>query len=88
MKNWEIVHNMDGENGEPTCWSLEINHEDYGRFVWITLNPENKYDVEIECDTGYGYDVEIGYSGFKTLATCKSLERAKRWVAMNIIWED
>lgn len=73
MKNWKIIHDMDGENGEPTCWSLEINHKEYGRFVWITLNPENKYNIEVDCD------------GFKTLATCKSLTSAKRWVTMNLI---
>lgn len=40
MDKWQIVHDCDGENGEPTCWVKEINHPDYGRFIWISENSE------------------------------------------------
>ena len=71
-KQWKIVHDCDGENGEPACWTLEINHNKYGKYVWITISDN-------------GYDVEIDNGGFKTLATCKSLMNAKRWVTMNLL---
>lgn len=32
---WNIVHECDDDNGNPTQWAAEINHPDYGRFVWI-----------------------------------------------------
>ena len=31
---WNIVHECDDDNGNPTQWAAEINHPDYGRFVW------------------------------------------------------
>lgn len=73
MKNiWNIVHDCDGENGEPTCWAKEINHPKYGKFVWITENENCLYDVEVN-------RVE-----FITLVTCKTLTSAKRWVSKNL----
>lgn len=73
MSKWEIVHDCDEENGNPTCWAKEINHQDYGRFIWITENSDGKFDVEVD----QGGD-------FRTLVTCKSLTSAKRWVSTNI----
>lgn len=70
MKNtWKAVHDCDGENGEPTCWSKEINHEKYGRFAWIEENEEGKFEVSV--DKG-------------VLADCRSLASAKRWVSINL----
>ncbi len=66
---WNIVHDCDGENGEPTCWSKEILHPNYGRFVWISEN----------VDGGFNVIVDAG-----TLKICKSLTGAKRWVSINI----
>lgn len=74
MNKWQIVHDCDGENGEPTCWTKEISHPDYGRFVWITENTNGKFDVEI-CEKE---------GTFRILATCKSLASAKIWISMNI----
>jgi len=73
-RKWEIVHDCDGDNGEPTCWVLEVNHSDYGKYIWIT-------------DSGLGFDVEhkSKYSNdIAPLVTCKTLTSAKRWVSMNI----
>ena len=70
---WEAVTECDDEEtGEHTCWSAEINHPQYGRFVWITILA-NRYHVEYY-NNGF----------FKTLANCASLESAKRW-ANNIL---
>ena len=69
MKIWDIVHDCDGENGEPTCWAKEINHTKYGRFAWISENADGNFDV---------------IAGMGTLVTCKSLTSAKRWVSMNL----
>lgn len=48
MNKWQILHDCDGENGEPTCWVKEVHHPDYGRFVWITKNSNGKFDVEVD----------------------------------------
>lgn len=74
MKNaWEIVHDCDGDDGEPTCWSKEINHRKYGKYVWISQISDTAYDVEV-----------IPEQELKVLATCKSLASAKRWVSKNL----
>ena len=71
-KEWQVIHECNDDNGRPTCWSLEISHNKYGKYVWITSSDN-------------GYDVEIDYDGFKILTTCKNLRSAKRWVTMNIL---
>lgn len=72
-EKWNIIKEMiDEETGEPTCWSKEVNHSKYGKYVWITEKADGKFDVEVE-----------SRSGFTTLKTCKSIASAKRWVAMN-----
>ena len=65
MKEWYIIHECDTEEGNPTCWSKEINHPKYGKYVWIDLTYDNTYDV-VANDT--------------VLKNCKSLTSAKRWV--------
>lgn len=67
MKNkWEIVHEDDDENGNPSIWSLEINHEKYGRWCWISA--EGKVFV---------VSVKRG-SDMIELMACKTLTSAKR----------
>ena len=75
MKNdkWDIIHECDGEDGEPACWAKEINHPQYGKYVWISKNSDAAYDVEVMP----GQDVKV-------LATCRSLASAKRWAAMHL----
>lgn len=29
---WEVVHECDDENGNPTQWASEINHPRYGKY--------------------------------------------------------
>lgn len=70
---WEIVHDCDEDNGDPTCWAKEINHSKYGKYVWISQISDTAYDVEV-----------IPEQELKVLATCKSLASAKRWVSMNL----
>lgn len=75
MLKWNIIHEMDDEEtGKATCWSSEINHEKYGKYVWITLDNTNKYNVEISSD-----------DDFKVLKSCKSLTSAKRWVSRYVL---
>ena len=69
---WEIVHDCDDENGNPTCWATEINHSQHGKYVWI-----NAIDSE--------FAVEVDNNGFNELMRCKSLVSAKRWVSMNLV---
>lgn len=73
MEKWNVIHDMDDEDGKPTCWALQINHSKYGKFVWITLWNDDSYHVEVDRD-----------GIFVTLASCKSLRSAKRWVTMNL----
>lgn len=35
---WNVVPEGDTDNGNHTCWALEINHSKYGKYVWITIN--------------------------------------------------
>lgn len=73
-KQWNIVHECDDDNGEPTCWVFEINHKRYGKYVWISLSEGNMYHVEVSCSE-YGMDL---------LKICKSLTSGKRWVSINL----
>lgn len=75
MKNtdWEIVHEGDLDDGTPTMWAKEIDHPDYGAYVWITLNAQNTYDVEI-CEE----------NEFRSLKTLKTFSGAKRWADANV----
>ena len=56
---WNVVHDADGENGEPTTWSAEINSDEHGQFAWIE-NQEQGYVVTV------GEGVELG--SFSTLS--------------------
>ena len=79
-REWEIVHEGDTDSGKPTCWALEINHERYGKYVWITGVLDRDEETIIQ------FNVEvIPYSDVKTLVECKSLTSAKRWVTMNLL---
>lgn len=72
-KKWNVIHDCDGENGEPTVWSLEIIHPVHGKYCWIS-NMGDYFAVEVD-DCG-----EI-----TELAKCKSLTSAKRWVSMRLV---
>lgn len=72
FSKWEVVHDCDDENGNPTQWASEINHPRYGKYCWIS-------------NTGEYFSVEVDYGEFKELAKCKSLASAKRWVSTQLI---
>jgi hypothetical protein len=75
VKNqWEIVHDSDDEDGNPTCWCKEINHKKYGKYVWISHNGTELFDVEVSCSSGM----------IESIMPCKSLTSAKRWVTINL----
>lgn len=73
-KNWEIVHECNDVENNPTCWALKINHRSYGRYVWISQYGDADYTVEV---IPYGETIELVH--------CKSLTSAKRWVTMNLL---
>lgn len=72
---WEIVHDADDEEGNPTMWVAVINHPLYGKYVWISEYPDGDYHVE----------VDVGGDDMTTKKICKSLAAAKRWVTMNML---
>lgn len=45
---WEIVHDADDEEGNPTMWVAVINHPLYGKYVWISEYPDGDYHVEVD----------------------------------------
>lgn len=69
---WGIVHECDEENGNPTQWVAEINHEQYGKYCWIN-------------DMGDYFGIEVDYGGFIELMRCKTLASAKRWVTTQLM---
>ena len=77
---WEIVHESDDENGNPTTWAIDIRgteHEErlHSLFIWITKVNEREYEIEID-----------PYSmGFIRKMTCKTFSAAKRWVTMYLL---
>ena len=67
---WEVIREMDDENGKPTGWATTVNHIEYGRFIWITKNSSNQYVVEFKNDFGC----------YEQLAKHRSLKKAKEYV--------
>ncbi len=66
----EIPESIDEETGKPTSWATEINSETYGRFLWISQNENNSYDVEY--DTGEKIiPVSSESVGFSSLSAAK-----------------
>ena len=66
----EIPESIDEETGKPTSWAAEINSETYGRFLWISQNENNSYDVEY--DTGERIiPVSSESEGFSSLFAAK-----------------
>lgn len=73
LEDWKVVEECNDDNNNPTVWTKTINHEKYGKYCWITFDGKN-------------YLVEVSSSDeFITLAKCKSLKSAKRWVSMNLL---
>lgn len=75
---WEVIHECDDENGNPTEWAAEINHPKYGQFCWIDDMSDNE-------ETQFSVFVDNGTIEMKELMRCKSLTSAKRWVARNLV---
>ena len=66
----EIAESIDEETEKPTSWAAEINSETYGRFLWISQNENNSYDVEY--DTGERIiPVSSESVGFSSLSAAK-----------------
>ena len=68
-KKWEVVHDCDEENGNPTCWALEVSKS---VFYWINETSDVKFEI-------------IDHDAHTVLMNCKLLTSAKRWAAMNLL---
>lgn len=68
--DWEIVHESDYDDGNPTLWGAEVNSHHYGKFMWIELS-----DVD-----GY-YDLVYNAGGdrYKTIKSFMSFNKAKKF---------
>lgn len=67
--DWNIIREMDDENGKPTCWAARIDSDEYGRFIWITKYGKSKYIVEYKNK----------YGDYEQLAKFSSLKAAKKY---------
>ena len=68
-RQWNVVHDCDGEDGTPSVWSLKIGDNQY---YWIDETPDNTFNV-------------IDTDGKTVLKNCRSLRSAKRWVAVYLL---
>lgn len=68
-RQWNVVHDCDGEDGTPSVWSLKIADKQY---YWIDAAPDNTFNV-------------IDTDGKTVLKNCRSLRSAKRWVAVYLL---
>lgn len=68
-RKWEIVPEMDLDDGTPTEWSLKVAD---GKFYWIDEMSDGTFNV-------------IATDAHTVLMNCKSLASAKRWVTRNLI---
>ncbi len=78
MLDWKIIHECDTDDNEPTCFCAEINSKKYGKYVWITQNENDEWNVEVSSG-GFNGDI------IRTLIACKSVVSAKRWVARYLL---
>lgn len=66
---YEIVNEMNDDQGNPTCWATKINNQ----FWWIT-EQYNGYVVEMQKHRG---------GNISALMLCKTLKSAKAWLTKN-----
>lgn len=70
MKNkWEILHDCDDDNGNPSVYTCKAGENKY---YWLGLQYDGMVNV-------------IDYDGHTVLKTCKTLASAKRWVTINLL---
>ena len=65
---WEVVHEADDDDGNPTMWGAKINSDKYGKFIWVEVS-----------DNGYDVVIESGKDNYKTLKSFKTIGRAKKY---------
>lgn len=68
--DFEVIHESDDDEGNPTLWGAEVNSHHYGKFMWIELS-----DVD-----GY-YDLVYNAGGdrYKTIKSFMSFNKAKKF---------
>lgn len=70
MADYEIVHEMDREDGTATRWSTTLG----GQPWWIALTADGQYSVETRLEAEYGNEEVL------KLHTCGSFEDAQKWI--------
>lgn len=69
MDNWKIIHECDDEEtGKHSLWAMEIDDSELGKYIWISLQSDKKYHVEI-----------FRNNEFETLQKFRSLKSAKNY---------
>lgn len=48
--DWQVVHDADDDDGNPTMWSAKIDSSEYGKYMWIEKSYENGYDIVVNPD--------------------------------------
>ena len=68
--DFEVIHESDDDEGNPTLWGAEVNSHHYGKFMWIELS-----DVD-----GY-YDLVYNAGGdrYKTIKSFRTFNSAKKF---------
>lgn len=72
--NWIPVEEMDLEDGTHTCYAAETDEW----FLWLTQISDDTWDVEAKRKCRIAGESE---HFIQTVANCKSLTSAKRWVS-------
>lgn len=68
---WNPVEEMDLDDGSHTCYATETEKN----FIWLTQITDNTWDVEVK------QKEDMPANTYTTVANCKTLASAKRWVS-------
>lgn len=75
MIEWEVVHECDEEDGNPTQWVAEIHSKRYGKYAWIDLLPNGDYLISASRQD-------------KIKVIARHLPKAKAWVSSYMLYAD
>lgn len=67
--DFEVVHESDDDEGNPTLWGATVNSRRYGRYLWIELSNDGQYDLLYNA----------GGDRYSTIKSFRSFNRAKRF---------
>lgn len=76
--DFEVIHESDDDEGNPTLWGAEVNSHHYGKYMWIELSDVDGY---------YDLVYNAGGDNYKTIKSFMSFNRAKKF-AENLIRQE